>query len=351
MWFRKRSEPGPSATEQLMESFAGEVIDVLAAAGVLVDEFDRVTRASEGAEKMGLVTVKRLVHAPLVELVRRAREADQVLETEAELAPQQGLEPKFVAARAAKFGERFVILLVDDRTETRRLESIRRDFVANVSHELKTPIGAISLLSEAIQNATDEPDTVAKFAESLQRESQRLGNLVQEIIELSKVQGGIVPEARTQLEVRAVVMDAIDRSQLLADQRGVRLVANAPSGIKLVGDHEMLTVAVRNLVENAIVYSEAGTQVGVGLREAEGAVEISVTDSGIGIPEAEQERIFERFYRIDQSRSRETGGTGLGLSIVKHAVANHGGEVRLFSRQGVGSTFTIRIPSPATTIG
>lgn len=345
MWFRRRTESGSLATEQLAESFAGEVIDVLAAAGVLVDEFDRVVRVSDGAERMGLVAGKRLLHAPLVELVRRARQAEQVLETEAELAPQQGLEAKFVAARAAKFGNRFVILLVDDRTETRRLESIRRDFVANVSHELKTPIGAISLLAEAIQNATDDPEMLDKFAASLQRESQRLGNLVQEIIELSRVQGGIVPEARTQLEMRAVVMDAIERNQLLADQRGIRLVANAPAGIKLTGDQEMLTVAVRNLVENAIVYSEPATQVGVGLRESEGSVEISVTDSGIGIPEAEQERIFERFYRIDPSRSRETGGTGLGLSIVKHAVANHGGEVRLFSRQGVGSTFTIRIPN------
>lgn len=344
MLFRKRSEPNSIPTEQLVESFAGEVIDVLAAAGVLVDEFDRVARASEGAVRMGLVAGKRLVHAPLVELVRRARQADMVLETEAELTPQQGLELRFVAARAAKFGERFVILLVDDRTETRRLESIRRDFVANVSHELKTPIGAISLLAEAIQNATDEPETVAKFAESLQRESHRLGNLVQEIIELSRVQGGIVAEARSLIEMRTVVMDAIDRNQLLAEQRGVRLVANAPAGIKLTGDVEMLTVAVRNLIENAIVYSETGTQVGVGLREADGTVEVSVTDSGIGIPDAEQERIFERFYRIDPSRSRETGGTGLGLSIVKHAVANHGGEVRLFSRQGVGSTFTIRIP-------
>ena len=349
MWFRRRSDQHAAPTQELMESFAGEAIDVLAAAGVLVDDFDRVVRASEGAVRMSLVAGKRLVHAPLVELVRRARQADQVLEAEAELASQPGVDTKYVAARAAKFGERFVILLVDDRTETRRLESIRRDFVANVSHELKTPIGAISLLAEAIQNATEEPDTVAKFADSLQRESHRLGNLVQEIIELSRVQGGIVPEARTQLDMRTVVVDAIDRNQLLAEQRGIRLVANAPAGIKLMGDQEMLTVAVRNLVENAIVYSESGTQVGVGLREADGTVEVSVTDSGIGIPEPEQERIFERFYRIDPSRSRETGGTGLGLSIVKHAVANHGGEVKLFSRNGVGSTFTIRIPKSGET--
>ena len=349
MWFRRRSQPSNLQPEELIQSFGGEAIEVLAAAGVMVDEFDRVIRASQGAIQMGLVAGKRLVHAPLVELVRRARQADQVIEAESELTPQQGVEPKYVAARAATFADRFVILLVDDRTENRRLESIRRDFVANVSHELKTPIGAIALLAEAIQNATDEPETVAKFAESLQRESHRLGNLVQEIIELSRVQGGIVPEARAQLDMRSVVMDAIDRNRLLSEQHEVRLVANAPNGIKLLGDQEMLTVAVRNLIENAIVYSESGTQVGVGLREIDDAVEVSVTDSGIGIPEAEQERIFERFYRIDQSRSRETGGTGLGLSIVKHAVANHGGEVRLFSRSGVGSTFTIRIPRTGET--
>jgi two-component system sensor histidine kinase SenX3 len=155
---------------------------------------------------------------------------------------------------------------------------------------------------------------------------------------------GSVENAKV-IELSAVVADAVDRNQVLADKRSVRLVSATDGDVRVLGDYEMLTTAVRNLIENAIVYSEPGTQVGVGVKVADGIAEISVTDSGLGIPESEQERIFERFYRVDPSRSRETGGTGLGLAIVKHVAANHRGEVKLFSQPGVGSTFTIRIPA------
>jgi len=236
------------------------------------------------------------------------------------------------------------MLLVDDRTEAKRLEVTRRDFVANVSHELKTPIGAISLLTEAIAGAQDDPDTIRKFSASLQKEAARLGSLVQELMQLSRVQGANLSDTAVELDLALVINDAVDRNQVLAEQRGVRLVTNAKRGSRLVGDYEMLTTAVRNLVENAISYSDKGAQVGIGLKEIAGVAEIAVTDSGIGISEDEQERIFERFYRVDPSRSRDTGGTGLGLSIVKHAASNHKGDVRLFSKEGVGSTFTLRLP-------
>jgi two-component system sensor histidine kinase SenX3 len=328
----------------VFETVAAQVVDVIASAGMLIDERGNVLRASPGAERLGLVQNARLVHAELANLAEQARKSERVVQLDTELTGANRRDKFWLHARAARFGEGFVMLLVDDRTEAKRLEDTRRDFVANVSHELKTPIGAIGLLAEAIQNATDEPETVAKFAESLQRESTRLANLVQEIIQLSKVQGGSLPDTAGPLDLGTVVADAIERNQLLAEHHQIRLVANAATETHVFGDTESLTGAVRNLIENAIVYSGSGSQVGVGLRALDGFAEISVTDSGLGIPEAEQERIFERFYRIDPSRSRETGGTGLGLSIVKNAAQSHGGEVRLFSRPGVGSTFTIRIP-------
>jgi two-component system sensor histidine kinase SenX3 len=340
----RKAAKASAAEFDAFESVAASVVDVLASAGVVLDAANSVVRASPGARQMGLIQNRRLIHSVLVQLAERARTESGVQIVEAELEVGLQREPVWVHARASKFGEQYVILLVEDQTDARKLEDTRRDFVANVSHELKTPIGAIGLLAEAIQNATDDPATVAKFADSLIRESQRLNNLVQEVIQLSKVQGGRLQDNAGDVNLAQVIADAVERNQLLAEQRGVRILTSDTSKILIHGDYEMLTTAVRNLLENAIVYSAAGSQVGVGLREVDGVAEISVTDSGIGIPEGEQDRVFERFYRVDPSRSRETGGTGLGLSIVKHAAANHGGEVKLFSRKGVGSTFTLRLP-------
>jgi two-component system, OmpR family, sensor histidine kinase SenX3 len=343
---RKRKPEAQLTAVDAFESVAAQVVDVIASAGLVMNERGNVLRESPGAAQFGLTQDGRLVHAELVALSERARKQTGVADVEIELSAKGRGEKFWVHARAARFGENYVMLLVDDRTELRRLEETRRDFVANVSHELKTPIGAIGLLAEAIQNATDDPAMVAKFAESMQRESVRLANLVQEVILLSKVQNSGLPESAGAVNLGRVVQDAVERNQLLADQNQIRLAAVADSKIEVFGDYDMLTAAVRNLVENAIVYSNPGDQVGVGLRLSEGYAEISVTDSGIGIPESEHERIFERFYRVDPSRSRETGGTGLGLSIVKHAAQNHRGDIKLFSRVGVGSTFTLRLPAP-----
>lgn len=326
------------------EVVAAQVVDVIATAGVVLDQYNSVLRASPGAIQFGLVQNRRLIHSALVQLADKARTSSGAVQADVTLETGLRREQIFVHARAAKFGERYVMLLVDDRTESKKLEETRRDFVANVSHELKTPIGAIGLLAEAIAGAIDDPEMVEKFTESLQKETLRLGNLVQELIQLSRVQGAKLSETSTELDLATVIADAVDRNQLLAEQRAIKLATNAESGVKLIGDYEMLVTAVRNLIENAIVYSEQHSQVGIGLRVVDGVAEIAVTDSGIGIPESEQERIFERFYRVDPSRSRETGGTGLGLSIVKHAAANHRGEVKLFSKAGVGSTFTLRLP-------
>ncbi|QKJ25924.1 two-component sensor histidine kinase [Aquiluna borgnonia] len=329
---------------QAFQTVASQVVDVIATAGVVLDQFNNVVRASPGAVQFGLVQNRRLIHAALVKLVDRARISSGAVKEDVVLETGLRRDQVWVDARAARFGENYVMLIVEDRTESKKLEDTRRDFVANVSHELKTPIGAIGLLAEAIVGAADDPQMVQKFAGSMQKESQRLANLVQELIQLSKVQGAKLGENTVSIDLAAAITDAVERNHLLAEQRNIKVVSAAEPGVKIRGDYEMLTTAIRNLIENAIVYSNPGSQVGVGLREVEGIAEIAITDSGIGIPESEQERIFERFYRVDPSRSRETGGTGLGLSIVKHTALNHGGEVRLFSKVGIGSTFTFRVP-------
>lgn len=340
----RRADKTAESEFDAFEIVAAQVVDVIATAGVVLDQTNHVVRASPGAIQFGLVQNRRLIHAALVNLAERAKAASGAVQEDVLLETGLRKDQVFVHARAARFGERYVMLLVDDRTESRKLEETRRDFVANVSHELKTPIGAIGLLAEAIAGATDDPQMVEKFAESLQKESMRLANLVQELIQLSRVQGAKLSETSSEVDLARVIADAVERNQLLAEQHSIKLAASASPGVVIIADYEMLVTAVRNLIENAIVYSEQHSQVGVGLRVIDSVAEIAVTDSGIGIPESEQERIFERFYRVDPSRSRETGGTGLGLSIVKHAAANHRGEVKVFSKAGVGSTFTLRLP-------
>ena len=241
-------------------------------------------------------------------------------------------------------GEGSVLLIIDDKTEAQRLDETRRDFIANISHELKTPIGAISLLAEALQDAGDSPEMVTKFSKDLYRESKRLGALVKDIIQLSRLQSAEVASGAQVIELHEVIDEAVELNRHAAEARKVRIGVDAPGEIYVYGDRSMLVTAVRNLIENAITYSDDNSQVGIGLAVSQNVAELAVSDSGIGISPEDQKRVFERFYRVDPSRSRETGGTGLGLSIVKHVAHNHRGEVAVFSKPGVGSTFTLRIP-------
>lgn len=323
---------------------AAEVLDVLAAASLVLDSKNQVIRATPGAISFGLVQNQELIHKQLVQIVDKARTTNSTVVEEVSL--QTGLrgEKSFVHVRAAKLSKGFVLLMVEDRTEIRRLEDTRRDFVENISHELKTPIGAISLLTEAIQDSTDDPELVKKFATTMQREIDRLSELVKDIIQLSQLQSAESPITHQLVDFGEVVAQAIEANQIGADKRRIKLNGSIPAGIQVFGDRKALTAAVKNLIENAVIYSEDGGQVGIGLREVDGIAELSVLDNGIGIPIAEQDRIFERFYRVDPSRSRETGGTGLGLAIVKHVAHNHRGEIKVFSQPGLGSTFTLRIP-------
>ena len=251
---------------------------------------------------------------------------------------------RHVTARVAPLGSRLVLALVEDRTRERRVEAVRRDFVANVSHELKTPVGAIRLLAEAVPDAADDPEAVKRFADRMLTESDRLTRLVQQIIELSRLQADDPLETPTAVSIDDVIGVAVDTSAIDATPSASTIVTGGTPGLEVLGNEEQVTAAVANLVANAVSYSAEDSTVLVTTKADDDIVEISVVDQGIGIPPSEIDRIFERFYRVDPARHRSTGGTGLGLSIVKHVAATHGGEVRVWSVEGQGSTFTLTLP-------
>jgi two-component system sensor histidine kinase SenX3 len=326
-----------------------EVLAVLPSAAIVVDAGDDVVKASPAAYTYGLVRGHRLISRRLEEIVARVRTRGLIEELDFEHSASEASHPRFLHARVAALGQAFVLVLCDDQTDARRVDAIRRDFVANVSHELKTPIGAIALLAEAVTDFADDPEAVARFGTRMQKESTRLTQLVQEIIDLSRVQDHETPQSTARVSVTEVIADAVDRASTGAAGKDIELSV-APGGDWYVdGSYELLVNAVRNLLDNAVSYSNEGTRVGVGTRLEDERVVITVTDQGIGMSSAETERVFERFYRVDPARSRMTGGTGLGLSIVKHIVATHGGEVRVWSRPGQGSTFTIVLPQAPQT--
>ena len=322
-----------------------QVIDALDSGGVVLDPSNNVIKASPGALAYGLVWDQSLVHPELVAIVDKVRRSGDSV-TEELVLPRGPLGDAniYLRVRVARLGSRYVLLLADDRTESYKLDAVRRDFVANISHELKTPIGAVSLLAEALQAAAKEPDQVKRFAKRLTKESERLARITQEIIELSRLQAADALSKPEIVEIDHVVAAALDQNRVVAEARKVTVTSGGDAGIEVLGDESLLVVAMQNLISNAILYSPKGSRVGVGVSSVDGIVEIAVTDQGTGIPESETDRVFERFYRTDPARSRHTGGTGLGLSIVKHVVQNHGGDVRVWSQQGYGSTFTIRLP-------
>jgi len=315
------------------------VLDVLGAPAILVDPSNRLIRASAAARAAGLVGDG--IEPAVLAAVAEVRRTGSPLERDVTIG---GDRRHHLHLSAALVGARHVLVLAEDRTEAIRLTEVRRDFVANVSHELKTPIGAIGLLAEAVESAAEDPEQVRRFAARLSSEAARLGELTQDIIALSRIQSAEPVAAPEPVGLDAVVATAIEHSRVAAEAKQVELVAGKRRGLRVLGHQPTLVTAVQNLIRNAIQYSPEHSRVGVGVARRGDRVEISVTDQGPGISEEDQERIFERFFRSDPARSRETGGTGLGLAIVKHAAANHGGEVRVWSRLGRGSTFTISLP-------
>ena len=240
---------------------------------------------------------------------------------------------------------RFVIVYGTDESENVRMESARRDFVANVSHELKTPVGGIALLAEALLQDPGDQETVEYFGNKVYKEANRMADMVSELISLSKLQGAEALPEMEPLAVDDLIDEALSRNHLAAEARSIELNRGASVGVQVKGDRSLLVTALSNLVSNAINYSPEKMPVSVSQKVVDGGVVlIRVTDRGIGIAPDDQKRVFERFFRVDQARSRQTGGTGLGLAIVKHVVANHGGNIKLWSRPGTGSTFTIELP-------
>ena len=349
-----RSRQAVQVSSNTVPDGVDQILDAMDSAGIVTDSSLNVVKATAKAFALALVSNARLNSPELIDIAQRVRRTGAMVDEEFDLQRGRFKDASVrVHVRASLLGSRFVLLLVEDRTEGYRLEAVRRDFVANISHELKTPIGAIGLLSEALHTAADDPEQVRMFADRLNAESLRIARLTQDIIELSRLQAVDAVANAERVEIDHVVAAAVDQNRVGADAHAIELVVGAPTRASVYGDEKLLVTAVDNLISNAIRYSPDGSRVGVGTRAADGVIEIAVTDQGEGIPEADQARIFERFFRVDQARSRTTGGTGLGLSIVKHAVQNHGGDVRVWSQPGMGSTFTIRLPEadrPATAL-
>jgi two-component system, OmpR family, sensor histidine kinase SenX3 len=347
----RREEPSPTfdVAEPVVPAGVAEVLSVLPSSGVVVGPHDEVLEATATARTLGLVRGSRIAVPELLQLVRSVRRDGDGRIVDLQISRGARVAATYLTARVAPLDESLILVLADDQTAARRIEETRRDFVANISHELKTPIGAISLLAEAVEDAAEDPDAVRKFASRMGIESARLTDLVLQIIELSRLQADdplVHPEI---VDIDEVLTDAVERRRMDAERKRITLTLAGVVGTRVLGNARQISVAVGNLVENAVVYSDPGARVVVAAhvqaRSDDDYVEITVSDNGIGIPPAELDRIFERFYRVDYARSRANGGNGLGLAIVKHIAAIHGGEVTVWSQVGQGSTFTIKIPA------
>jgi two-component system sensor histidine kinase SenX3 len=316
---------------------------------VVVDTYRDVVYANRRATELGLVRDRLLDDRAWAAAERTLLTGEDV---DVDLSPRKvanpgrsGLSVRGHVRLLTEDDRRFAVVYVDDQSEHARMEATRRDFVANVSHELKTPVGAVGVLAEAALASADDPDTVRHFAEKMVAESHRLANMVGELIELSRLQGAERLPDLNAVEVDSVVAEALSRHKVAADNADIAITTDRPTGYRVLGDQPLLVTALANLISNAIAYSPHGSPVSISRRRRGHYIEIAVTDRGIGIAKADQERVFERFFRVDKARSRATGGTGLGLAIVKHVAANHNGSIRLWSQPGTGSTFTLSIPA------
>ncbi|MBB3049314.1 two-component system sensor histidine kinase SenX3 [Prauserella isguenensis] len=342
-FFRTRGrdvpEPaGPTAAELLLRSMRSSDTGV-----VMLNRFGDLVLYNARAEELGLLRGNQ-VDGRVRDAAQRVVDTDTSFEVDISPEEVRGRQPEAVVANLRPLGDGFTVVEAVDQSDAVRLEATRRDFVANVSHELKTPVGAIALLAEAVLDA-DSAEEARRFSEKILRESNRLGKLVTELIALSRLQGAEKLPEMTIVDVDGVVAETLSRTKLAAETSDITVTTDGPSGLEVEGDRTLLVTALSNLLDNAIAYSQESSPVSISRRLTDGHVELAVTDRGLGIALDEQQRVFERFYRADRARSRATGGTGLGLAIVKHVAANHGGEVRLWSRPGVGSTFTLRIPA------
>ncbi|HJE52480.1 MAG TPA: two-component sensor histidine kinase [Tessaracoccus flavescens] len=326
-----------------------DVIDTIPDAAMIVGEHDEILTVNDAANTLGLARGNRVGFPELLEEVRKVRAIQEPFRGTVVRELYPGAERLELSCGLQPLPQEKVFVVAQDESSHKRVEAVRRDFVANISHELKTPIGAMSVLAEAIEAAKDDPESVARFVGRLQMENSRLAELVNQIIDLSRLQSSDPMLTREVLDVTEVINEAVSRSREKATQREVQLIVAHTERAYILGDRWQLADAVTNLVQNAINYSDERARVTLSVltvtADGDEFVEIKVSDNGIGIAADEQERIFERFYRVDYGRSRQSGGTGLGLSIVRHIAAAHGGTIRVWSRPGQGSTFTLRLPA------
>ena len=352
---RYRQDPGGSGPSAEMlalpeAALARRLLDLMDPAVVLLDTDDAVLLANPAARALGIVRGSRLMVPELLELVQAVRAGGSRRIDVRLPGDLVGTGPRLVGVHGVRLHSGTlpppgpVALVLQDVTEARRVEAVRRDFVANVGHELKTPVGALALLAEAIEGAADDPEAVQRFAGRIAHEADRLGRLVRELIDLSRIQGGEPLPELVPVDVDTVLAEAVDRTRTAARAKGLEIAVGGQPGLVVRGVESQLATAVTNLLANAVAYSAGSDRIALAARARSGFAEIAVTDSGIGIPRKDRHRVFERFYRVDQSRASSTGGTGLGLAIVKHVASNHGGSVTVWSEEGLGSTFTLRIP-------
>ena len=345
MKFRRQEGENLEAPELLPQTLL-KTLQSLESESLIIIPGEQILFQSPGISNFAIVKDERITSEDLMALIRVARRTNETHRSRIEIArgPIGAGKREFEVSVSPLNDEGMVLVLISDQSEARRIDAVRRDFVANVSHELKTPIGALGLLSEAILGAKDQPDAVVKFASRMQMEAKRLTDLVQEIIDLSRLQSSDPLQKAFDVEASDVVREAVAQAALSAESRKITVEIGEIEDATVIGDRDQLIMAVLNLVENAINYSPENTKVSVVVKVKQELLEISVTDQGIGIAEGELARVFERFYRVDPARSRMTGGTGLGLSIVKHVALNHGGDIKVWSKEGVGSTFTLQLP-------
>ena len=330
---------------QMLES----IVALMPLGAAVVDRHRDVVYHNGRAKELGLVRERQLDDeawkAARQTLAGGADVEFDLLPGKRPVPGRSGLAVHGQARLLSEEDRRFAVVFVYDHSEYARMEATRRDFVANVSHELKTPVGAMSVLAEALLSSAEDPETVRRFGEKVLVEATRLGNMVSELIELSRLQGAERLPDMGAVDVDSVVAEAISRHKVPADNADIAVRTDEASGLQMMGEQALLVTALANLVSNAIAYSPRGSLVSISRRRRGENIEIAVTDRGIGIARKDQERVFERFFRADKARSRATGGTGLGLAIVKHVAANHNGSIGLWSQLGTGSTFTLSIPA------
>jgi two-component system sensor histidine kinase SenX3 len=344
LWAGRGNGRSREAVSTLVPARTRQILSVFPAGAVVVRRDRRSAYCNNAALALGVARPDGALHPELFRLAERAWGTGEVAEEEIEVKRGVLASSRVLHARVCVVDEELCLALVNDLTEQQAAEQMRRNFAINVSHELKTPVGAIQLLAESVEAGADDPEVVRRFTKKLRKEAKRLSTLIQEIIEITRLQSDAAVMDAQPVLIDHVIDEVLETTATAAQARGITVAVESRAPATVLGNEDLLAMAVRNLVENAIQYSDMGKPVKITTSVDGEVVSIAVMDHGIGIAPGDTERIFERFFRVDPARSRETGGTGLGLSIVKHIAIRHDGAVEVWSTPGVGSTFTLKLP-------